>query len=121
MSLRIGGRATAPLAILTVEGEIDAQSSRALVTGIDRAVAGGASVVALDVAGVTFIDSSGLGAVLGRHKRLAAVGGRLVLVAPTDETRRLLTITHLDAILDVRDETPTIDEADAIRAAARRR
>ena len=89
---------------IAVSGELDADSAPLLKQGIDRAVAGGARTVTLDLAAVDFIDSSGLGAVLSRHRMLAQAGGRLELLDPTAGTRRLLAITGLDQVLHIAPE-----------------
>lgn len=65
--------------ILTLAGEIDLSSSHLLVDSIDLAIAGGASVVVLDFAAVTFVNSTGLGAMVAATKRLRNSGGDLVL------------------------------------------
>lgn len=48
---------------------------------------------------VSFIDSSGLGVILGRYKRLAQQGGRVSLVAPQPQVRRVLVLSGLLTVL----------------------
>lgn len=54
------------------------------------------------------MDSSGLGVIVGGHKRLKAEEGELVLVSPNKQMRRILALTGLDQILTVR---ISVDEA----------
>lgn len=103
MSLELRVHVEGRVGVVAAHGEIDVQTVSLLKQGIDRVAAGGVPVVALDLAEVTFIDSSGLGAVLGRHRMLAANGGRLVLIAPSTQLRRMLTVTGLDGVLQVVD------------------
>jgi anti-sigma B factor antagonist len=58
----------------------------------------------LDVAGVRFVDDSGLGLLVGSIKQLREQGGTLVLRNPTTELRKLLDITGLDRVEGLRVE-----------------
>ena len=82
--------------VLTLRGELDPHTAPLLHDQIDRATADGSTrTLVLDVAGLRFIDSSGLRVIIGAHKTMTARSGRLVLRDPTDTTRRLLDITGL--------------------------
>ena len=52
-------------------------------------------VVTVDLADVTFVDSSAIGVFVGAHKRLTADGGALQLRNPQDMPRRALEIVGL--------------------------
>lgn len=56
--------------------------------------------IAVDLAGVTSIDASGLGLIaeIARETRLS--GGRLAVVSASPRVRRMLALTRLDAVLD---------------------
>jgi len=58
-------------------------------------------VVTLDVSGLDFIDSSGLGVLIAVLKRLRHIGGNLVLRAPSRSMSRLLDLTGLDKVFTV--------------------
>jgi anti-sigma B factor antagonist len=62
--------------------------------------------VVLEVSGVSFIDSQGLGFLIGEHRRRAARGERLILrgVAPT--AMRVMTITGVDQVLNLDSSEP---------------
>jgi anti-anti-sigma factor len=79
--------------------EIDSASVGALVHDLDRA--SGADVD-IDCSGVTFIDSSGLRALLEAEQRLRAEDRRLVLVDPSAVVVRLLEITGTLASFEIR-------------------
>jgi anti-anti-sigma factor len=53
------------------------------------------------------MDSSGLGVLVGAHKRLVRLGGRLRVVGASTAVTRLLTITGLDRVFDIIDEAGT--------------
>ncbi|QXC62113.1 STAS domain-containing protein [Aquihabitans sp. G128] len=65
--------------LLALSGEIDLATSHLLVDAIDAAIAAGAATVVLDFAEVTFVNSTGLGAMVAATKRLRLAGGDLVL------------------------------------------
>ena len=52
---------------------------------------------------VQFIDSSGLGALLGRYKRIRARGGRVVAVGVNPRVRRVFEASGLLKLIDVAD------------------
>jgi len=81
-----------PRAIVAVRGEIDIATSPAL----DDAVAGISSGdIVIDLAGVTFMGSSGLASLLRAARRAEEIGGALSLRAPSKAVCDLLTMTHL--------------------------
>jgi anti-anti-sigma factor len=81
--------------VFTLSGELDPHTAPALRTEIDRTLASGRTRLVLDLAGLTFIDSSGLRVIISAHKDAAERGGRLLLRSPSPTTRRLLDITGL--------------------------
>lgn len=83
---------------ITVAGELDAFTAPGLRAGI--ALAAGTEVL-LDLAGVTFIDSSGLAMVVESHQRLRADDRRLVIVQPSAIVQRLLELSGLTSRLDL--------------------
>jgi anti-anti-sigma factor len=59
----------------------------------------GRAQVHVRMSGVTFIDSSGLGALLRAHRLAQARGITFVIQDPSERVRRLLALTALDATL----------------------
>ena len=88
---------------LAADGQIDSHTSNAL----DEALADVAAEaeVSLDLAKVSFIDSSGLRVIVRSHKRQRGGGGRLVIVSPSETVVRLLEITGLTDQLQIRPGT----------------
>ena len=88
-------------AVLVLRGEIDIatapQFRQAMVEAADRVGA----VVVVDLDQVEFIDSTGLGVLVGGLKRARTSGGDLVLVCTQPRILRLLEVTRLDRALDV--------------------
>lgn len=59
------------------------------------------SLIAVDLAGVKFCDSSGVNALVRAWRAATARGGRLLLVAPAAQLARILEITGLNRRLDI--------------------
>ncbi|SHK05694.1 anti-sigma F factor antagonist [Desulforamulus aeronauticus] len=62
----------------------------------------------LNLSRVTFIDSSGLGVILGRYKRLHHTGGRVILVGAQPQVKRIL---ELSGLLQIMEEYPDENRA----------
>ncbi|HEX6844354.1 MAG TPA: STAS domain-containing protein [Actinomycetota bacterium] len=99
MELTIAQERQGDWTVLVVHGELDLYSQpllREQVHGID----GDAPKVALDLSGVGFVDSSGLGAIVGSLQDVRARGGELTLIAPDGAPlARMLALTGLDGML----------------------
>jgi anti-sigma B factor antagonist len=86
--------------VLGVHGELDLYSSPRLREQV-AAIDDGTRVV-LDLTDVAFVDSSGLGAMVGSLSHVKERGGSFALVVPLGSpVDRLLGLTGLDQILDV--------------------
>lgn len=83
---------------LRLRGELDAATAVELGQHV---AASTANEVELDMAEVTFMDSSGLAAVLEAHRRLAADHRRLVLVGRSTAVQRVLDLAGVAAHLDL--------------------
>jgi anti-sigma B factor antagonist len=93
--LRIVASRQGDTATFALAGELDPHTAPMLADELDDAIGAGATTVVLQLAELTFIDSSGLRVVISAHRRLDEGDGRLVLRTPSDTVRRLLEITGL--------------------------
>ncbi|MFS1297685.1 STAS domain-containing protein [Streptosporangium longisporum] len=92
-----------PCAVVRATGELDMSVAPRLRAEIDRALeALGAPNLVLDMTGVPFCDSVGLGVLVGTLTRTKEAGGRLMLVVSPGMITHLLTITNLDRHFEVR-------------------
>jgi anti-anti-sigma factor len=57
--------------------------------------------VVIDLAKVTFMDSTGLAVIVTEHKRLQHAKGTLTIFSPPSSVRRLFEITGLTKLLDI--------------------
>ena len=84
-------------AAMTISGEMDLGGVAELLPALRQALAAGITHASLDLSGVTFMDCTGLGAVLGWARGLQAAGGslRVIATSPRVETITRLTRTPL--------------------------
>jgi anti-sigma B factor antagonist len=82
-------------AVLQVTGEVDVDTAPAIRERIQDLAAKGAVHVIVDLSRVDFLDSTGLGALVGGLKRLREHDGSLALVITTKRILRVFEITGL--------------------------
>jgi anti-sigma B factor antagonist len=87
--------------VVSPRGDIDMATAGELREMLIRLVAAGMGHVIVDLAGVTFMDSSGLSVLAAAAKRLHAANGRLVVRNAGPQARQILEITALDRLLEV--------------------
>ncbi len=77
-------------------GEIDHDAAQYLRLQIDDALAAHVpGVLVMDFGGVGFMDSSGVGLILGRQRRIRALGGRLKVQHAPQQLRRVLELAQI--------------------------
>lgn len=100
------------VAVVAASGEFDLQSSDHLLGELEHAATELCARVVVDLAGVTFLDSSCIGALIRASRTAAGVGGTLHLAAARDNVRRVLEVTEVGEYLGLYP-----DVAAAVRAA----
>jgi anti-sigma B factor antagonist len=93
--------------VLEVEGQIDLYTAPELKEHAWRAMDAGKTRLLVDLTRVTFMDSTGLGVLVGALKRLRAGLGELAIVVTGSDIERLFELTGLDrtfAVYRTRDE-----------------
>ena len=73
-------------------------------------IGAGAQNVVIDLSGVDFIDSTGLGVLMGGAKRVRSSGGDIRLVMAGSRLAELIELTRLDRVLDVFDSVSAATE-----------
>jgi anti-sigma B factor antagonist len=94
--------------VLAVSGEIDVYTAPMFKQAVVGLVTDGTQHVFIDMNGVTYMDSSGFGALLGATKRLRPAGGALHLVGAKPTVERMLHLTRLDTVIEMHS---TLDQA----------
>ena len=102
---------------IKLEEEIDHHSVQALRMKIDRALEPtDCRQMILDLGGVTFMDSSGIGMIIGRYKNARKRGGTVAIVNMSPEISRIYQISGLAKIID---SYATVEEAEEALSSTR--
>ncbi|HET7523696.1 MAG TPA: STAS domain-containing protein [Acidimicrobiales bacterium] len=99
-----------PYTILAVKGEIDVYSAPRLREKLVELVSQGHRQIVVDLEGVDFLDSTGLGVLVGGLKRLRSHDGELSIVCSQSRILKVFEITGLTTVFQL---SPTIEEATA--------
>ncbi|HVU73276.1 MAG TPA: STAS domain-containing protein [Mycobacteriales bacterium] len=90
--------------VITPSGEIDLASAPALRESITEALAESAStVLVVDLADVTFMDSSGLTCLAFAHQKMQERDGRVEVHNANSSVRKLITVVGMDQVVEVRE------------------
>jgi anti-sigma B factor antagonist len=96
------------LTIVTVGGELDVFTSPKLREALLDVVENGGRHLIVDLSDVEFLDSTGLGVLVGVHHRLQAQDGSMSFVGASERLLRVFHVTRLDKIFTV---YPSLDDA----------
>jgi len=94
--------------VYKLKGSLDFETAPSLRAALMEAADEGKHDIVVELTHLEFLDSSGLGALIGAHKRALENGGRVRLIISPGPIERLLTITGLMNVLAV---YPSIDAA----------
>ena len=89
---------------LDLIGEVDCYTSPRLKRELKRAIEAGHTTLAVDLAGVDYLDSTGIGVFLLIARELARQGGTLTLLNPHGQVEQVFQRMRLDAILPIEHE-----------------
>lgn len=85
-----------------ISGELDHHSTQYIREEIDSAVANvSPHELCLDFMSVTFMDSSGIGLVMGRYKLMHSIGGRLRVKNVSRQTMKVMKLAGLDMLAKI--------------------
>ena len=90
-------------ALARVDGDIDVATAPRLREHLIGVITGGQPRIVLDLDGVTFLDSTGLGVIVGVLKRARTLGGDLRLCCTQPGVRKVFEITALDRTMPLAD------------------
>ena len=89
-----------------IQGDIDHHTAKDIREQIDGYVQERRPrLLNLDFSSVQFMDSSGIGLIMGRHTRMQAVGGMLVVREPNERIMKIFELAGLTRIVSVERES----------------
>jgi anti-anti-sigma factor len=100
-----GGQVT-----VSLKGELDLSSVGKVEEELARVEADDPSVLVLDLSQLSFLDSTGLRAVVTADERARSNGRRLVIVRGPDPVQRVFAITRLEDRLEMVDDAQAVTE-----------
>jgi anti-sigma B factor antagonist len=98
---------TAPHAdwtVVALRGQLDVATAPGLRERLIETQFGGASRLVLDLGGLEFIDSFGIGVLIGAVRRAASHDGQVVVVCPPGRVRDVLGLAGVSEVLRVGDD-----------------
>src|SRR5688500_10411021 len=98
MELSLATRAVAEHAALGAGGGVDVYTAPRLRERLNELIERGARTIVVDFNRVDFLDSTGLGVLVGAHRRLRPLGGRCALACDKEPLLKIFRITALDQV-----------------------
>ncbi len=89
------------MTLIRLQGRLDAAAAPSLLARLTGAISEGQTQFVIDLAGVSFIDSTGLGVLVSGLKAARRADGDLRLAAPGQKVRKLLRLTTLDRVFTI--------------------
>jgi anti-sigma B factor antagonist len=100
--LNIKQRQAGDVAVLDLDGQVRMGDSATALRGAIRGlVAGGNKKILLNLGGVKYVDSGGIGELIANYTTVGRSGGQMKLLNLTDKVQDLLVITKLLTVFDV--------------------
>ncbi len=101
MELDVGIAREDTTCVVTIAGEVDVYTSPALKERLIEAAEDGCTLMIVDLDEVGFIDSSGLGVLVGALRRLREQGAEMHVVCTREQILKIFRITGLDKVFPI--------------------
>jgi anti-anti-sigma factor len=108
LNFDVESRVEGDRATVTVRGDLDLQVAERVVAEIEKVEEGAPALLVIDLSGISFLDSSGMGVIAAAQARAVEAGRRIVLVRPPYSVRRAFELSGFDDVIEV------VDDLDAI-------
>lgn len=93
---------TADTVFARLDGEIDHHTAKGVREKIDFEIENNSpKILVLDFSDVTFMDSSGIGLIMGRYKQMKNIGGEVKIKNPSPNTLRVLKLAGMDRLAKI--------------------
>lgn len=104
---------------IKLRGEIDHHSAVAIRSSIDDIIKSKRPVeLVVDMSAVDFMDSSGLGLIMGRYAVMKELGGELVVCDPSPRTEKIMSLAGMERIVKIKHTSPSHKSSQAMRTTA---
>lgn len=87
--------------VVKLSGELDHHCCDGVRSAVDREIShGGIKNLIFDFGDVSFMDSSGIGIIIGRYKKINELGGRTLIIRAQPQVDRVLELSGIKKILE---------------------
>lgn len=107
MDLKVNIHREADAVVVSFEGEVDVYSAPILRDAISKVLAAGHHSIVCDLSGVGFLDSTGLGVLVGRLKAVRMLDGQMRVVITNPRVLRNFKITGLENVFAIDPDVAT--------------
>ena len=91
--------------VVSLSGELDHHTAKDVKNLIEEVIKNrGVVNLVFDFTNLTFMDSSGIGVVIGRYKLISSIGGKVTIVSPAKNINRLLSMSGINKIIEIYDD-----------------
>ena len=91
--------------LLEMKGELDHHGARNALRELELSIdAALPKKLVLDLAGVTFMDSSGIGVLAGRYRKISCFGGKVYVIHANRRIRKILEMSGIGDIVEMIDQ-----------------
>lgn len=91
--------------LVNIDGELDHHMAGKIRETVDRKIKSTNAVnIIFDFTKVGFMDSSGVGVIMGRYKIAKMLGGRVIIFGAKKQTRRIIEMSGIDKIVKLCDK-----------------
>ena len=102
MDVQVYSELEGDMLTVIIKGEIDHHRAPVIREAIDRDVFFYRTPkVVLDLSSIDFMDSSGLGLILGRYRKIKDMGSELILKDPTEEIMKIIKLSGVDKFIKI--------------------
>ena len=85
---------------VVLSGELDHHNAAIIREEVDRELDGSVKLLTLDMSGITFMDSSGIGVLVGRYKRIRAMGGKMLVIRTSPQVDKIIDVSGLRNLME---------------------
>lgn len=91
--------------VVSLSGELDHHTAKDVKNLIEEVIKNrGVVNLVFDFTNLTFMDSSGIGVVIGRYKLVRSMGGKVTIVSPARNVSKLLSMSGINKIIEIFDD-----------------
>jgi anti-anti-sigma factor len=109
MNLAVSSEPRGDAIVVRLDGDFDLYSSAEVRTSVDTLLEAGRADLFLDLTGVTFLDSSGLGTLVGLQKHANRAHVRLALCGLPPQIQKIVHATHLQDAFTILPDVPVAE------------